>query len=206
MLNRGYYLPYCWVTWLKSALSVEYQVDINLHILRVTVPGWRQPFLWITWLTLALLLNIRPVAIVTWFRSALLLDVSAIADEHKLYRWSTWLTSAPCFRRTATAFLFSSWTALQILQSKDKIFTIELHCQLHSLFYVVGENSKPWVGQQWLRNCHFLLWDCIQRETWCMGPYTRADYNLNLCRLQHIYHGWATLCQSRPSPYPPLRD
>jgi hypothetical protein len=31
--------------------------------------------------------------------------------------------------------------------------------------------------------------DCIQRETWCMGPYAGVDYNLTLCPLQHMYHG-----------------
>ncbi len=55
---------------------------------------------------------------------------------------------------------------------------------------------------------------CIQRETLGMGPYSRADYNLTLCRLQirllHIYHGQPyasadlTLCQSRL--YPRVRD
>jgi hypothetical protein len=30
---------------------------------------------------------------------------------------------------------------------------------------------------------------CIQRETWCMGPYAGVDYNLTLCPLQHMYHG-----------------
>jgi hypothetical protein len=33
----------------------------------------------------------------------------------------------------------------------------------------------------------------IQRKTWLMGvfmgPYAGVDYNLSLCRLQHIYHG-----------------
>jgi hypothetical protein len=29
----------------------------------------------------------------------------------------------------------------------------------------------------------------IQRKTWCMGPYVGVDYNLNLCRLQYMYHG-----------------
>ncbi len=31
--------------------------------------------------------------------------------------------------------------------------------------------------------------DCIQRETWCMGPYAGVDYNLTLCPLQHMYLG-----------------
>ncbi len=50
--------------------------------------------------------------------------------------------------------------------------------------------------------------EAIQRKTWRMGPYAWVDYNLTLCplqsRLQHIYHGRATLCQSRL--YPPGRD
>jgi hypothetical protein len=40
---------------------------------------------------------------------------------------------------------------------------------------------------------HFnLTWGRIRGKTWCMGPYTGVDYNLTLCplpsRLQHIYH------------------
>jgi hypothetical protein len=41
-------------------------------------------------------------------------------------------------------------------------------------------------------------------------PYAGVDYDLHLCRLQHIYHGQPipestlTLCQSRL--YPPVRD
>ncbi len=35
--------------------------------------------------------------------------------------------------------------------------------------------------------------DCIQRETWCMGPYAGVDYNLTLSQLrswlQHMHHG-----------------
>ncbi len=35
--------------------------------------------------------------------------------------------------------------------------------------------------------------DCIQRKTWCIGPYVGVDYNVAVCRLQsrlqHIYHG-----------------
>ena len=28
--------------------------------------------------------------------------------------------------------------------------------------------------------------DCIQRETWCMGPYAGADFNLTLCPLHSM--------------------
>jgi hypothetical protein len=37
-----------------------------------------------------------------------------------------------------------------------------------------------------------------------LRSYAGVDYNLTLrpqSRLQHIYQPWATLCQSRPSPY-----
>jgi hypothetical protein len=44
-----------------------------------------------------------------------------------------------------------------------------------------------------------------------MGLYAGVDYNLTQSRLQHIYHGRATLCQStltlcQSRLYPPITD
>ncbi len=33
------------------------------------------------------------------------------------------------------------------------------------------------------------FWGQIQRKTWYMVPYAGVDYNLTLCRLQHMYLG-----------------
>ncbi len=50
----------------------------------------------------------------------------------------------------------------------------------------------PW-PVLWKYRIFLTHWGRIQRETWCMGPYAGADYNLTLCllqsRLQHIQHG-----------------
>jgi hypothetical protein len=41
--------------------------------------------------------------------------------------------------------------------------------------------------------------DCIQRKTWCMGPYAGVEYNnLTLSTPTHVK--WTTLCQSRIYP------
>ncbi len=90
MLNSGWYLIYCWTTRLRSAQSVEYQVDINLHVLRVTVHGWRQLFGWITWLTLVFLLNIRPVVILGWCQPYCLTSVLLLMNKRCIAELPGW--------------------------------------------------------------------------------------------------------------------
>ncbi len=72
------------------------------------------------------------------------------------------------------------------------VFTMQAvcYCCLLSLFTTVAIDTERPNPQK-----HMLL-----------GPYARVDYTLmSLCplqrQLQHIYHAWATLCQSRPETY-----
>ena len=49
-----------------------------------------------------------------------------------------------------------------------------------------------------------------KRGVWKLEPYAGVDYNLTLCRLQHIYHGQPyARVDHNPMPeltYPPVRD
>jgi hypothetical protein len=67
---------------------------------------------------------------------------------------------------------------------------------LYIYFFCVQER----VGHSFASIAHYVfLRDVLSRiprktkKPWCMGPYARVDFNLNLCplqsRLQHIYHG-----------------
>jgi hypothetical protein len=52
----------------------------------------------------------------------------------------------------------------------------------------------------------YMAWDCIQWESWCMGPTAGVDYNLTLCWLQsRLQSNTCTMgnpiCHKRPSPY-----
>ncbi len=69
-----------------------------------------------------------------------------------------------------------------------------------SLIVRMSELKKYFARDQ--RICVVFSRGRIQRKTWCMGPYARADFNLTLCRLlRHAHVTWATLCQIRPEPY-----
>ncbi len=53
---------------------------------------------------------------------------------------------------------------------------VSSHSRHH--YYVVSLTALPSAGR-----------NCIKRESCCIEQYLRVDYNLTLCRLQHIYHG-----------------